>query len=125
MENFIFSINLTTIYSIAIFVFMNLLIFPVNKKWFIFAGGHINPALSTAMLITRRISPIRAVMFIAAQCGGAVGGAAIIYRYIYLDIILLDQNCLSRIILSTCVKCLTSKLLKKHIHIDGLYRKHT
>ncbi|VVC28966.1 Aquaporin-like,Major intrinsic protein [Cinara cedri] len=43
------------------------------------SGGHINPALSTAMLITRRISPVRAVMFIAAQCGGAVGGAAIIY----------------------------------------------
>ncbi|KAE9532649.1 hypothetical protein AGLY_009730 [Aphis glycines] len=42
-------------------------------------GGHINPALTTAMLITRRISPVRAVMFIAAQCGGAVGGAAIIY----------------------------------------------
>ncbi|XP_060872803.1 neurogenic protein big brain-like [Metopolophium dirhodum] len=43
------------------------------------SGGHINPALTTAMLITRRISPVRAVMFIAAQCGGAVGGAAIIY----------------------------------------------
>ncbi|XP_050535247.1 neurogenic protein big brain isoform X2 [Daktulosphaira vitifoliae] len=43
------------------------------------SGGHINPALTTAMLITRRISPIRTVMFIAAQCGGAVGGAAIIY----------------------------------------------
>ncbi|XP_025406216.1 neurogenic protein big brain isoform X2 [Sipha flava] len=43
------------------------------------SGGLINPALTTAMLITRRISPIRAVMFIAAQCGGAVGGAAIIY----------------------------------------------
>lgn len=48
---------------------------------FFFSGGHINPALTTAMLITRRISPVRAVMFIAAQCGGAVGGAAIIYRY--------------------------------------------
>lgn len=46
-----------------------------------FTGGHINPALTTAMLITRRISPVRAVMFVAAQCGGAVGGAAVIYRY--------------------------------------------
>lgn len=40
----------------------------------------MNPALTTAMLITRRISPIRAVMFMAAHCGGAVGGASIIYK---------------------------------------------
>ena len=41
-------------------------------------SGHINPAISAALLVTRRISVAKALLFIIAQCVGAVVGAAIL-----------------------------------------------
>ncbi|MEE8170011.1 MAG: MIP/aquaporin family protein [Phycisphaerae bacterium] len=35
------------------------------------SGGHINPAVSIAMLVTGRIAPGRAVLYIVSQCAGA------------------------------------------------------
>lgn len=43
------------------------------------SGGHINPAVTVAMLVTRRISLIRAIMFIIVQCLGAIVGAGLLY----------------------------------------------
>ncbi len=40
------------------------------------SGGHINPAVTVTLLITRKISVARAVLFVAAQCVGAIIGAA-------------------------------------------------
>lgn len=51
----------------------------INKKIGVVSGAHVNPAVSLAMLVTKRISLIRAVMFVLAQCGGAVAGAAFLY----------------------------------------------
>ncbi|XP_052815128.1 aquaporin AQPAn.G-like isoform X2 [Mya arenaria] len=42
------------------------------------SGGHINPAVTCAMLITRRVSLIRAIMFIIAQCLGSIAGAGLL-----------------------------------------------
>ncbi|KAH3778861.1 aquaporin AQPAn.G-like [Dreissena polymorpha] len=42
------------------------------------SGGHINPAVTCAMLVTRRISILRAIMFVIAQCLGAITGAGIL-----------------------------------------------
>ena len=42
------------------------------------SGGHINPAVTVAMLIARRISIARALEYIIAQCLGAIVGAAIL-----------------------------------------------
>lgn len=40
------------------------------------SGGHINPAVTIAMLVTGRIAPDRAAKYIASQIiGGAIGGA--------------------------------------------------
>lgn len=39
------------------------------------SGGHINPAVTSAFLVTRRISIAKAIFFVAAQCCGAVIGA--------------------------------------------------
>jgi MIP family channel proteins len=36
-----------------------------------FSGGHINPAVTFAMFITRRISLLRGVLYVIAQCSGA------------------------------------------------------
>ncbi len=42
------------------------------------SGGHINPAVTGAFLITRKISLLRAVFYVIAQGAGAVIGAAIL-----------------------------------------------
>ncbi|XP_075389094.1 aquaporin-4 isoform X2 [Tenrec ecaudatus] len=43
------------------------------------SGGHINPAVTVAMVCTRKISIAKAVFYIAAQCLGAIIGAGILY----------------------------------------------
>ena len=43
------------------------------------SGGHINPAVTIGMLITRKVSVARAVFFVIVQCIGAVIGSAILY----------------------------------------------
>ena len=45
------------------------------------SGGHINPAVTCAMLITRRISLIRALLFITAQLVGAIIGSALLKAF--------------------------------------------
>ncbi|CAO1333608.1 unnamed protein product [Diamesa serratosioi] len=43
------------------------------------SGAHINPAVTIAHFFTRLISPLRAAMYVAAQCGGGIAGAALLY----------------------------------------------
>ncbi|KAK3607003.1 hypothetical protein CHS0354_023402 [Potamilus streckersoni] len=42
------------------------------------SGGHINPAVTCATVITRRVSVVRAVLYIIAQLIGAVTGAVVL-----------------------------------------------
>jgi aquaporin-4 len=42
------------------------------------SGGHINPAVTLSMLITRKISVARAILYVLAQCIGAILGAALL-----------------------------------------------
>jgi len=42
------------------------------------SGAHINPAISLATCLIQRISPIRAVGHVVAQCGGAIAGASVV-----------------------------------------------
>ncbi|KAL7396401.1 hypothetical protein ABVT39_005310 [Epinephelus coioides] len=43
------------------------------------SGAHINPAVTAAMVVTRKLSLTKAVFFLLAQCTGAIVGAAILY----------------------------------------------
>ncbi|KAK2588511.1 hypothetical protein KPH14_001087 [Odynerus spinipes] len=43
------------------------------------SGAHVNPAVSMSFSLCRRISPLRAALYIAAQCGGGIAGAAMLY----------------------------------------------
>ncbi|CAB0004218.1 unnamed protein product, partial [Nesidiocoris tenuis] len=43
------------------------------------SGAHVNPAISIAMMITRNITVLRGLMFVIAQCGGGIAGAALLY----------------------------------------------
>ncbi|KYN01536.1 Neurogenic protein big brain [Cyphomyrmex costatus] len=45
------------------------------------SGGHVNPAVSVSFALCRRISPLRSVLYVAAQCGGGIAGAAMLYGY--------------------------------------------
>ena len=41
-------------------------------------GGLLNPALTAAFLLTRKLSLLRAALYLVAQCGGAVLGALLV-----------------------------------------------
>lgn len=43
------------------------------------SGGHINPAVTAAMVVTKKLSLAKAVFYVAAQCLGATTGAAVMY----------------------------------------------
>uniref|UniRef100_A0A3P8X0W8 Lens fiber major intrinsic protein n=1 Tax=Cynoglossus semilaevis TaxID=244447 RepID=A0A3P8X0W8_CYNSE len=43
------------------------------------SGGHINPAVTFAYLVGSQMSFFRAVFYMAAQCLGALAGAAVLY----------------------------------------------
>lgn len=43
------------------------------------SGGHINPAVTVAMLVTGKLSLAKAIFYIAGQCLGAVTGAGILH----------------------------------------------
>ncbi|KAH9288459.1 hypothetical protein KI387_032576 [Taxus chinensis] len=42
------------------------------------SGGHINPAITFALLVARKVSLPRAIMYIVAQCIGAISGVALV-----------------------------------------------
>ncbi|XP_073011829.1 probable aquaporin PIP2-6 [Typha latifolia] len=42
------------------------------------SGGHINPAVTFGLLVGRKLSLVRAVLYIIAQCLGAICGAGIV-----------------------------------------------
>lgn len=43
------------------------------------SGGHINPAVTVAFFVTRRISLARAIFYVISQCIGAIVGAALLF----------------------------------------------
>ncbi|KAH9381326.1 hypothetical protein HPB48_011754 [Haemaphysalis longicornis] len=43
------------------------------------SGAHMNPAVTLAAFATRRVSPLRALLYVTAQCGGGIAGAALLY----------------------------------------------
>ena len=42
------------------------------------SGAHLNPAVTFAMMVVRQISPLRATLYMSAQCGGGIAGAALV-----------------------------------------------
>lgn len=42
------------------------------------SGGHMNPAVTFGMLVGRKLSLVRAVLYIVAQCLGAICGAGLV-----------------------------------------------
>ncbi|GFR22638.1 aquaporin-4 [Trichonephila clavata] len=43
------------------------------------SGGHMNPAVTIALLVTRHISVARTAAYVLAQCLGGLAGAGILY----------------------------------------------
>lgn len=44
----------------------------------LFSGGHINPAVTLGLFLARKVSLIRAVLYMVAQCLGAICGVGIV-----------------------------------------------
>ncbi|CAL5428687.1 unnamed protein product [Camellia sinensis] len=67
--------------------------FPQTKPYPIFctagiSGGHINPAVTFGLFLARKVSLIRAVMYMVAQCLGAICGVALVkaFQSSYYDV---------------------------------------
>lgn len=43
------------------------------------SGGHVNPSLTCALFVTKKITALRAVFYLLAHCSGAIAGAALLY----------------------------------------------
>ncbi|GMQ09473.1 hypothetical protein CsSME_00052842 [Camellia sinensis var. sinensis] len=52
------------------------------------SGGHINPAVTFGLFLARKVSLIRAVMYMVAQCLGAICGVALVkaFQSSYYDV---------------------------------------
>ncbi len=47
------------------------------------SGGHFNPAVSFAMLVTRRQAPVQTALYVAAQLVGAALGGLLLARFVH------------------------------------------
>lgn len=45
------------------------------------AGGHINPAVTFGLFLARKVSLIRAVLYMVAQCLGAICGVGLVKAF--------------------------------------------
>ncbi|NP_001380708.1 aquaporin PIP2-3 [Cucumis melo] len=45
------------------------------------SGGHINPAVTFGLFLARKVSLIRAILYMAAQCLGAICGCALVKSF--------------------------------------------
>ena len=45
----------------------------------------MNPAVSIAMAVTMNISPLRAILYVIVQCGGAILGSLILKRFVSMQ----------------------------------------
>ncbi|CAG9575849.1 unnamed protein product [Danaus chrysippus] len=45
------------------------------------SGGHVNPAVTVGMAATGRVKPVRAVLYIIAQCAGAAAGSGLLKAF--------------------------------------------
>ncbi|XP_014675169.1 PREDICTED: neurogenic protein big brain-like, partial [Priapulus caudatus] len=43
------------------------------------SGGYMNPAVTLAFVTLRKMTVFRGALYIVAQCGGAIAGAALLY----------------------------------------------
>jgi aquaporin PIP len=52
-----------------------------SSSYFVAAGGHVNSAVTFGMFLGRRVTLVRALAYIAAQCLGAVCGAGLVKAF--------------------------------------------
>jgi len=56
-----------------------LAMFTLTRAFLQVSGSHFNPAITVACLLMKKITLLRAAMYVCAQCGGAIAGAALVY----------------------------------------------
>lgn len=48
---------------------------------FVWLGGHINPAVTFGLFLARKVSLVRAVLYMVAQCLGAIAGVGLVKAF--------------------------------------------
>lgn len=54
------------------------MIFDLTKPYNVVAGGHLNPAVTFGLFVARKVTLNRAVLYMVAQCLGAICGAGMV-----------------------------------------------
>jgi aquaporin PIP len=52
-----------------------------SSSYFVAAGGHVNSAVTFGMFLGRRVTLVRALTYIVAQCLGAICGAGLVKAF--------------------------------------------
>ncbi|XP_029448550.1 aquaporin-4 isoform X1 [Rhinatrema bivittatum] len=71
--------NLTPAHLVLISLCFGLSIASMVQCFGHISGAHINPAVTVAMVCTRKISLSKSIFYIIAQCLGAIAGAGLLY----------------------------------------------
>lgn len=45
------------------------------------SGGHVNPAVTAGMAVTGKVKPVRAILYVIAQCAGAAAGSGLLKAF--------------------------------------------
>lgn len=45
------------------------------------SGGHINPAVTVGLAAAGRVKPVRAILYVIAQCAGAAAGSGLLKAF--------------------------------------------
>ncbi|CAH2253350.1 jg973 [Pararge aegeria aegeria] len=45
------------------------------------SGGHVNPAVTAGMAATGKVKPVRAILYVIAQCAGAAAGSGLLKAF--------------------------------------------
>lgn len=81
------------------------------------SGGHINPAVTVAMVCAHKLSLSKALFYLVAQCLGAVAGAGILYLSTPSTVRGgLGVTSVRRFRRNVCISCMTARNRTEQLH---------
>lgn len=78
---FVFSYKQFSLLIINHICLLCLVLLVFNFYFLIIAGGHINPAVTFGLFLARKVSLVRAIMYMVAQCLGAICGCGLVKAF--------------------------------------------
>jgi len=76
--NYFGCLSCTTGNSVIISLAFGFVVFILVQTLGHVSGGHFNPAITAALVVTNKVTLIRGLLYIAVQCLGAIAGSAVL-----------------------------------------------